>query len=238
MSKAVSISYFKRYEQKYLLNSMQYQELMKTLSGLVVEDEYGFSTIYSLYFDTEDFRIIRKSIEGKVFKEKLRVRSYGLPAAENTVFLELKKKLAGITYKRRLPIQYKDLQSYLNLSLPTQNYIYNEIKYFIQYYKPRPRCMICGDRRAFVGIASPQLRLTFDSNLNWRVCDLDFASGPYGTPLIGCDEYLMELKNDGAIPIDLSRTMAQLKIFPISFSKYAYAYKDFLFREQQEKKHA
>ena len=36
-----------------------------------------------------------------MYKEKFRLRSYGVPGPEDTVFLELKKKYKGVIYKRR-----------------------------------------------------------------------------------------------------------------------------------------
>lgn len=41
-------------------------------------DIYGESTVCSVYYDTPDFRLIRASLEKPVYKEKLRLRSYGL----------------------------------------------------------------------------------------------------------------------------------------------------------------
>lgn len=49
-------------------------------------DEYSHSSIRNLYLDTPDFRLIRRSLEKPVYKEKLRLRSYGR-ADWNTPFL-------------------------------------------------------------------------------------------------------------------------------------------------------
>lgn len=37
-----------------------------------------------------------------MYKEKLRVRSYGVPTGDDKVFVELKKKYDGVVYKRRV----------------------------------------------------------------------------------------------------------------------------------------
>ena len=51
-----------------------------------------FYSISNIYYDTDDNRLIRSSIEKPVYKEKLRMRSYGTPNAHDKVFLEIKKK--------------------------------------------------------------------------------------------------------------------------------------------------
>ena len=111
MSKYEAI--FKRYEKKYLLSKTQYEELRKRLEGIVVVDKYGKSTISNIYFDTPDSKIIRASLDKPVYKEKLRLRSYGTPNFDDTVFIELKKKYDGIVYKRRVDMELKEAVSYL-----------------------------------------------------------------------------------------------------------------------------
>ena len=39
-------------------------------------DDYPRSTVCSIYYDTDDYRLIRHSLDGPVYKEKLRLRSY------------------------------------------------------------------------------------------------------------------------------------------------------------------
>jgi hypothetical protein len=88
------------------------------------------------------------------------------------------------------------------------------------YYEPSPRLLISYDRRALRYPENKTLRITLDANIRWRSTDIDFSKGPYGNPLLGEHEYLMEIKVDGAIPLFLSSQLARLNIFPVSFSKY------------------
>jgi hypothetical protein len=217
-------AYFQRYEQKYLLNPFQYHELLDILNGLVYNDEYGLSTIYSIYYDNEDFEVARKVLDKSVYKEKLRLRSYGIPQHEDTVYLELKKKFKGITYKQRLPVPFINMEQCLDFRPDNYNYIFNEINWFLHYYRPVPQFMICYDRQAFWGLRNNRLRITFDTNIRWRDLDLDFSKGPYGEPLCGEDKHLMEIKIDTSIPLFLTSHLTRLKIFPLSFSKYKTAY--------------
>ena len=99
---------FRRNEQKYLLTEEQYHNLWELISPYLEEDEYGQSTICNLYYDTVDYELIRTSMEKPVYKEKLRLRSYGVPTEETTVFIEIKKKYDGIVYKRRIGLPLMD----------------------------------------------------------------------------------------------------------------------------------
>ena len=95
---------FKRYEKKYLLSGEQFELLWREIADRIQPDEYFRSTVCSLYYDTGDFELIRHSIEAPIFKEKLRLRSYGVPDEDGEVFVELKKKFKGVVYKRRIKL--------------------------------------------------------------------------------------------------------------------------------------
>ena len=96
---------FERYELKYILSVEQYGVILEEIKKHLQIDKYGESTIQSLYYDTDNYLLIRNSIEKPLYKEKLRARSYGL--ASDIVFLELKKKYNGIVYKRRVELKEK-----------------------------------------------------------------------------------------------------------------------------------
>ncbi len=105
---------FKRIEKKYLLSGEKYELLMAALADYIEPDEYPHSTICSMYYDTPDFKLIRASIEKPLYREKLRVRSYGVPTRDSNVFVEVKKKYDGVVYKRRLKMELGELEGYLN----------------------------------------------------------------------------------------------------------------------------
>ena len=93
---------FQRKEVKYLLSDAQLAALMPILKAHMKPDAFPHSSISNLYYDTDDFRMIRRSLEKPQYKEKLRLRSYGVTEPGGEVFLELKKKYKGIVYKRRI----------------------------------------------------------------------------------------------------------------------------------------
>ena len=98
----MAITVMQRYELKYLLSAAQTDYLRERLKGRMEVDEFGLTSIASLYYDTPDYRLIRASIEKPKFKEKIRLRSYGIATDESPVFLELKRKYDGVVYKRRV----------------------------------------------------------------------------------------------------------------------------------------
>jgi hypothetical protein len=230
----VVTTYFQRHEQKYLLNAFQYHAFLDILDGFVLPDEYGLSTIYSIYYDNADFEIARKALDKSVYKEKLRLRSYGIPCPSDTVYWELKKKFNGLTYKQRVPVPFTNMEKCLGFTPDNciRGYIFDEINWFFRHHKPLPQFMISYDRLAFRAPENEALRITFDANIRWRAEDLDFSKGPYGAPLLDEDKYLMELKIDKSIPLFLTDQLTKLKIFPISFSKYRMAFESLLYSRE------
>lgn len=228
---------FKRHEKKFMLNEAQYKQLKALLNDYTEEDTYGQYTICSIYFDTEDYKLIRHSISKPKFKEKLRLRSYGTPNEDSKVYLELKKKLAGITYKRRISLPLKEMNLFLqNSVIPNeQGQISNEIKYFIEQNSPVPKVMICYDRIALTGRADPSLRITFDKNIRFRTNELYLAKGDKGRLLLPQNNYIMEVKTVGSIPYWLTKQLSQVQAYNTSFSKYGSVYQQHLALKGEQK---
>lgn len=219
---------FERHEKKYRLTGDQYLRLRERLDGYMQEDQYGLSTICSLYLDTKDWLLASRSIQKPDYKEKIRLRSYGIPDDDTVVFLELKKKLDEVTYKRRISMTYAEAKRYINDGGPPgdQGQIFKEIDWFIKFYRPSPAILLIYKRIALNGIEDKDLRITFDSDIRFRTERLDLMQGDDGTPIIEADERIMEIKAAGAFPYWLSHMLSEQKIYPTSFSKYGIAYRN------------
>ena len=224
---------FKRYEKKYLLSREQYETLFRELEDHIEPDLYHRSVVCSLYYDTDDFALIRHSIEAPVYKEKLRLRSYGVPGPEDEVFIELKKKYKGMVYKRRASMSAKTAAAYLagEAPPPEQTQMTREIDWFLHENAVKPKAFIACDRTAWVAKEDHELRITFDENLRWREHDLDLTLGSEGESLTEPGCVLMEIKIPGVSPLWLARMLSELEIFPTSFSKYGTCYKDHILSE-------
>ena len=217
---------FKRIEKKYLLSEAQYDALFEKIGAHLRPDEYGRSTVLSLYLDTPDFRIIRSSVEAVDYKEKLRLRSYGTAREDSTVFLELKKKTGGVVYKRRVSMSLAEAENYLRTGVkPYESQIMSEIDWAMRLYgRPQPRAMIACEREAWFDEEHPDLRLTFDRNIRYRESGLQLSRGSAGIGLLPDRTVLLEIKTAGAMPLWLARALDKEGILPGSFSKYGAAY--------------
>lgn len=218
---------FARVELKYRLNAAQDRFLRDALAPYTVEDEHGESTICNLYFDSPDFRLIRKSIEKPIYKEKLRLRSYGPAGPDDDTFLELKKKYKGIVYKRRLCLPEREAMAYLSgeAPLPMETQISREIDYFMDFYGDlQPAVYLNYDRTALYAKEDPGLRITFDRNIHFRTEDLSLSSAPGGRFVIRPGESILEIKAGGAMPLWLTGLLTEAGAKRTGFSKYGTAY--------------
>ena len=228
-------SVFERQEYKYIMTKKQKENIKKVMSehGMAI-DEYGRTTIRNVYYDTENYRLIRRSIESPVYKEKLRVRSYALAHDGSTVFVELKKKYDHIVYKRRIPLKAKDAEMWLagKIKCPVDSQISREIDYFLKFYKTlAPSVFLSYEREAYFSKTDSDLRITFDENILSRRYDMSLKCEAAGNPVMPGDLTLMEIKCGGAMPQWLSRELSKNGLYKTSFSKYGNAYTNLIFPE-------
>ena len=228
---------FERNELKYVLDGETCAALSAELKGRLLPDQYGQYTISSIYYDTEDYQLIRTSLEKPVYKEKFRLRSYGVPGPEDPVFLELKKKYKGVIYKRRTVLSLAEANQYLlhGKQPAEQTQILREIDWTVQRYSLQPKVLLAYDRKAFYDESQPELRVTFDRNIRWRRTALDLSAGDQGQLLLESGVVLMEIKIPGAMPLWLSHMLATFAIFPTSFSKYGTCYKEIILGNNKRK---
>ena len=222
---------FKRYEIKYRISREQMRTIVEGMKEYMIPDEHGRSTIQSLYFDTPDHRLVRKSMEKPVYKEKLRLRSYGVAGKDTTVFLELKKKYESIVYKRRIGMSLAEMERYLQTGeisgeqKTRDAQVTGEIDYFLSYYEGiQPSVMLSYEREAYYAKEDHEFRVTFDDNILFRTEDLGLDAGIYGRRLLDPDSVMMEVKAGEGIPLWFAKLLSEAKAYQSSFSKYGTAY--------------
>ncbi len=235
---------FQRYEMKYLLTEQQKAAVLAAMQPHMKLDNYGHTTIRNIYFDTDNYRLIRRSIEKPAYKEKLRIRSYCAVHGQDSVFVELKKKYKSVVYKRRLTLpEEQAMDSFLlNHPLPVQSQIADEIEYFRQYYQTlQPTVFLCYDRDAYYCTDGSDFRITMDDNIRYRNWDITLEHGADGIRLLGEGLTLMEIKTSGGIPMWMCEVLSRERIFKTSFSKYGMAYQHMMqtkcISENQRRKH-
>lgn len=222
------IATFERVEKKYLLTAAQHAALMPALLEHLQVDQYAESTICSLYLDTADHLLIRRSLDKPCYKEKMRLRSYGVPGSGDNVYLEIKKKFDGVVYKRRIALTAGEAMACIAHGEPLQRcgQIAGEIRFMLERYALAPAMVLCYDRTAYTEkeASADALRVTLDRRVRFRDHALDLRLGDDGTALLPQGSYLMELKTARALPLWVCHALAQAQVYPTSFSKYGQAY--------------
>lgn len=230
----MAIETFNRYENKYRVDQRTWELLQSQLLDRMEPDTYNQNgrtySISNLYYDTPDSHLIRTSLQKPVYKEKLRLRAYGVPGLETQVYLEIKKKCQGIVNKRRSALILSDAYDFvasgqLPAERPYQNrQVLREITYLLQQHELRPSLYLAYDRLAFFDRENRDLRISYDTNIRSRRTDLHLESGDHGAQLLAPGEGLIEIKVAGNMPFWLARLLSDLEIRPTSFSKYGTEY--------------
>lgn len=234
----MAIEVFNRFEKKYFVTEEQMTRVLDEIEKHMTPDKNNINretySICNLYFDTEDDYLIRTSLSKPVYKEKIRLRTYGIPKKEDIAFLEIKKKVQGLVNKRRTKITIQDayrfienggkvaVDEFMNIQ------VLKELSYMVQNYKLYPKVMIAYDRMAYFEKGNPDLRISFDTNIRSRRDNLKLEDGNYGTLLVQPGLWLMEIKTAKAMPIWLTDLLAREKIRKVSFSKYGTEFKNYI----------
>ncbi len=235
-------SIFKRYELKYMITQEQKEKVLSAIEPYMTIDEYGRTTIRNIYFDTDNYRLIRASIEKPMYKEKLRIRSYELATHQSKVFVELKKKYDHVVYKRRISMTEGEAMAWLcQGSFPdikeNKRQIADEINYFMSFYEGlKPAAFLSYEREAFCTKEKSDFRVTFDDNILYRGTKLQLTEDAWGTSLLPAGKVLMEIKCSGGIPLWMTEVLSREKIYKTSFSKYGTAYINYIFPVLNESK--
>ena len=223
---------FKRHEIKYMITLEQKEKVLDAMKPYMKPDKYGRTTIRNIYYDTNTYLLIRRSIEKTTYKEKLRIRSYGRAEPDSTVFVELKKKYKHVVYKRRISLPNNEAMEWLGKErhCHKRTQISEEVDYFLDYYKTlRPTVFLSYEREAFYANDGSDFRVTFDDTVLCRQEELSLESEVYGTPILPEGRILMEIKCSGGIPLWMTEVLSREKIYKTSFSKYGTAYRTLIF---------
>jgi hypothetical protein len=230
---------FKRYELKYMMTKKQQKAVLEAMLPYMRLDNFGHTTIRNIYFDTDNYRLIRRSIEKPIYKEKLRIRSYKQASENDKVFVELKKKYDDVVYKRRESITLEEAQIWLGEGtlFPTNTQIGKEIDYFFDYYETlAPKVFLSYERDAYYSLDGSDFRVTFDENILAREEELSLACDVWGEKLIDDNMVLMEIKTSGGYPLWMTQVLSQQKIYKISFSKIGTAYESMIMGRDEKQK--
>ena len=245
---ATAADTFERKEKKYLITTGQCAAIKAGLAAHMRLDDYGATRIDSLYLDTDDRALICRSLEKPLYKEKLRIRSYGPFSEADTVFVEIKKKFKGIVYKRRVRMSAEGARQYakgmpyeeamaaypLPGSSPAADLAPGKVQiareidaFFRRYDGLKSSMLISCMREAFCPIDPADEdcvdRITFDEDICY--IDLMEEASVQRRHVTAPDQVIMEIKCAGGYPTWLCELLSSVGAYPRSFSKYGNAYK-------------
>lgn len=226
---------FKRKETKYILSKKQYEELLRIMDGKMAVDKYGKQTVNNIYFDNDNFELVSRSIDRPVYKEKLRMRVYGVPKDDSLAFFELKKKYQGIVYKRRINAPLEKIERYIHSGIPVEDsQIFREIDFVYRSKALEPKLYLAYDRVAYYGLDDEEFRMTFDTDIRYSFENTDVrCKNP--VLLTGDDFVLMETKCQLVYPRWLIDFLNGNNLFKTSFSKYGTVYAKVLLENKEKK---
>ena len=236
----MAIEVFNRYEHKYMLDRETFEKVIKILDEHMYMDSHNKDhtpyTISNIYFDTPDDYLIRNSLSKPEYKEKLRLRAYGIPNENSKVYLEIKKKFKGIVNKRRTTLRLSEAYDFVSTGKAPEpkeymnTQVLHEIEYFLKVYDLSPKLYLAYDRIAYFERDNKDLRISFDMNIRSRRYDLRLEDGDFGERLLDGEFYMMEIKTSLAKPLWLTHMLDELNIKRRSFSKYGTEYKNMINR--------
>lgn len=231
----MAIEVFNRHEIKYLLTEDLLNKIKPELEQYMEVDAHSrngdFYTICNVYYDTPSHDIIKKSIDKPSYKEKLRLRSYGVVKPGDKVYLEIKKKYNGFVNKRRTSLQLSEAYEYISTQVKPEYKAYmnsqvlSEIDYLLHRYPLQPMLFLSYDRNALYGKDDPNFRVTFDTNIRTRREKVGLEIGMDGELLLPQGQWIMEAKAECAVPLWFSKLLSSYQLYPTSFSKYGTEYK-------------
>lgn len=226
---------FARREKKYVLDARTRAEFLRRVASRLRPDEWGRSTVRSVYCDTPSQTMIRRSLEHPAYKEKIRIRSYQQASPADDVFLELKKKYRGITYKRRATMSLDRALAFVAGHGDPHTQIEHEIAEAVRRYDEgiSPVALISCEREAYFSADDPNLRITFDDGIRWNGIRPTLSEGTDGAYLLPQGTCVMEIKSGEALPLWLAHTLTEMGLFPVGFSKYGKAWEGAVARARQ-----
>ena len=219
-----------RFELKYLVSHRQVPELIGALGPYCVPDPHGGDRgyrVYSVYWDSPRLTFFWEKIEGLKFRRKLRFRTYG---DGSEPFIEIKQRIDRTLQKKRVRWPLERITEVFGQDGATleaegsAHPVVSEVLCLCSQYDLRPTMAVSYRRRAFLGAFEPDLRITFDTRVQYHAGELDLAN-PFevGRYVVDPRLAIMEVKFNHHVPIWLISLVAQFGLTVKRISKYCTA---------------
>ncbi len=215
-----------RYEQKYLLNRYQYDEIRRILEAMTERDvharENGEYMIRSLYFDDMYRSAYNEKMDGVYRRKKYRVRIYN--CSDNAINLECKYKEGAYINKESFLLTKEEYDGLLKgdagFLLKKDSPLAGELYVDIRTKLLKPCVIVDYEREPYVFDAGT-VRITFDKNL--RACnaaDDIFSKDIPSYQVFRQDELILEIKFTGYLPERIRQIFKVRNFTQVSASKF------------------
>lgn len=220
-----------RYEMKYLVSHSQAEAIAHYLGPILTFDRFsekhpgGYYPISSLYWDTQDLRLCRESLEGKKNRFKLRVRSY-CDGESSPIFVEIKRRMNAIIIKDRARAPRQAISALLEpgddvWSGENDDETMRQFQLYLHSLYARPKVLIRYWRKAYLAGTEGQVRITFDRDLGFKqTSEPRVELGGDGWQPVPLNGQVLEIKFTGAYPAWLEDMVRQFGLRAQSVSKY------------------
>jgi hypothetical protein len=221
-----------RYELKYFVPVSVMNDLTLAMRGFTRPDPHDLEgrgyRVYSIYWDSPDYRFFWEKIEGYSERRKLRIRRYG---DAPYVFFEIKQRFDRTLQKLRLQYSLEEANRFFDDEREDRwspelraNPTAREVLLLKHEYNLMPKMAVSYRRRALFGEFEPDLRVTFDTRLMYSDAHLDvadrFDTGKYVVdPRIA----VMEVKFSERVPLWLMNLIRRHGLQITRMSKYCTA---------------
>ncbi|GHT18955.1 VTC domain-containing protein [Bacteroidia bacterium] len=199
-----------RIDTKYVAPVSVLPQLLAELTPyfrVQVVDDAPIASYCTQYLDTPDLAMFTMHQNGKLKRQKIRIRSY---IESHLSFLEIKNKNnKGRTKKVRIPVAHTHVDSMAELSGEQTFLDENSV------FNPQDLCPALANNFKRITLVNNKKteRVTIDIDLSFQNCLSGVAKDL-------CDVMIIELKQDGWQRSDFRDILMQLHIKPMSFSKY------------------
>lgn len=231
-----------RIELKYFINAHQQKFLLKNwysyLCNAPFTNDQSSYPILSLYYDSPTLSFYQEKLSGIAFRNKVRLRTYGLQFSEkNTTFMEIKHKQRDHIMKVRMRLESFDpdlrFPEKWKFTETSKGKVFGQLR---EQYLLRPAVHTFYYRNAYESPQWSDLRITFDSmlialhpeeKLNENIL---YDNSRYVIP-----EYIsiLEIKSNSPLPDWIFEGIQQCELRCTRISKYVLCVDHLKLNEQQ-----
>lgn len=214
-----------RQEIKYLCSQAQLALIEGRIKNICTLDAHagtdGIYIVSSIYFDDSQNTCYYENENGVDPREKFRIRIYNRDMGR--ISLECKKKQAGKTRKKSLPLETEQCRELLYGKIGWMNMdnaLFN--KFALQYRMNhlRPKVIIEYERTAYV-YPQGNVRITFDRNLSACRDTESFGQADAGRiPILPSGWHILEVKYDELLPDYIYNAAGIDGLRQTAYSKY------------------